>query len=74
MSTIMSIIMLETVPRMIHPVITLVINTFSTLEIHELHTWHSAEYTAADLTQECYQETRVQSTEIQSHHIQYLKW
>ena len=40
------------------PVITLVINTFSTHELHEIHTWQPAEYTAADLTDECYQETR----------------
>ena len=63
----------DTGTGIIHPFITLIISTFSTQEIHALHTWHSAESTVAYLTNNCYQETRLQSTEIKSLHIENLK-
>ena len=61
MSTMMTTIRLETGTRIIRPIITLEINIFSTHEIPEIHTWQPADYTAADLTTDSYQETRVKS-------------
>ena len=74
MRTMMSSKRFETATRIIHPVITLVINTFTTQEIHELHTWQSAEYTVSNLTNQCYQETTLKNMKMKSHHIEYLKW